>query len=434
MRGLVLIHLIASTNVIAGQRYPPPCDHEIYCKPGNDSHPSVLHTVQMARIFPDSKTFVDMPMKFHTQTVLNNFAAFIADNPSPSKDNVMRFVAENFDKEGTEFIDWEPKDWKEHPDFLDKIGDPVYVEFAKMLNERWKDLGRQINPSLKNDQDMSLIYMDHPFVVPGGRFREMYYWDSYWTILGLLLSEMHETVKGMLENFSGLVETYGYIPNGNRIYYERRSQPPLFIAMMEEYYKVTKDSDFIKRHLPTMEKEFRFWVENRSVEVNVGGKYQMFAYRVEVDSPRPESYYEDYRDAHNSFDDSVNDQTEFYMNMKCGAESGWDYSTRWLMNKNGDTTNEITDNKCMDVIPVELNSYLCKSARILSDFFNLPAVNDAGKADKYKSKLEEIKTAIDQILWNDEVGTWFDFDTINNRQKQEFYPSNIAPLWADCYP
>ena len=80
--------------------------------------------------------------------------------------------------------------------------------------------------------------MAQPFVVPGGRFREVYYWDSYWTILGLLASEMTTTVRGMLENFAGLINEYGHIPNGNRIYYIRRSQPPFYTSMVDAYHKV----------------------------------------------------------------------------------------------------------------------------------------------------------------------------------------------------
>ena len=126
----------------------------------------------------------------------------------------------------------------------------------------------KVNPS-----SYSLIYLENPFIIPGGRFRECYYWDSYWTILGLLASEMNETVKGdmiqsisfeicydslntiliyialmslvnlnflsgMLYNFSTLVSLYGMIPNGNRVYFTRRSQPPLFISMVNAYYEV----------------------------------------------------------------------------------------------------------------------------------------------------------------------------------------------------
>ena len=71
---------------------------------------------------------------------------------------------------------------------------------TKSLHERWKHLGRMIKQDVKNNPDKySLIYLANPFIVPGGRFRECYYWDSYWTILGLLVSNMYETVKGIIK-------------------------------------------------------------------------------------------------------------------------------------------------------------------------------------------------------------------------------------------
>ena len=80
---------------------------------------------------------------------------------------------------------------------LDFRQDENYKEMAEALHDRWKELGRKIHENVKSSPDKySLIYLEKPFVVPGGRFRECYYWDSYWTILGLLVSNMHETAKG----------------------------------------------------------------------------------------------------------------------------------------------------------------------------------------------------------------------------------------------
>lgn len=76
--------------------------------------------------------------------------------------------------------------------------DANYKLFAEDIHHRWKDLGRQIKPELSSSNRSTLIYLENPFIVPGGRFREVYYWDSYWTILGLLESEMTKTTKGNL--------------------------------------------------------------------------------------------------------------------------------------------------------------------------------------------------------------------------------------------
>jgi alpha,alpha-trehalase len=82
----------------------------------------------------------------------------------------------------------------------------------------------------------SLIAMQHPFLVPGGRFRELYYWDTYWVIKGLLTSGMLSTATGMVSNLVDLVHRFGFVPNANRRYYLNRSQPPYLTQMVELIY------------------------------------------------------------------------------------------------------------------------------------------------------------------------------------------------------
>ncbi len=132
-----------------------------------------------------------------------------------------------------------------------------------------------------------MIYVPNPFIVPGGRFREFYYWDSYWIVQGLLISGMNHTVKGMLENFLQVVDTIGLVPNGGRIYYEQRSQPPLLIAMMERFVNATGDVEFLRRNVHLLEKEMQFWLVNRTVTVD---GHMLARFNVESDGPRPESY------------------------------------------------------------------------------------------------------------------------------------------------
>ena len=163
---------------------------------------------------------------------LNSIFCFLQDksNNNPDRKLVRDFVDKNFHEEGTEFEDWDPIDWQQDislytmirvrilmmnfnlhlmnyyiqknsnfPVLLNNIfsQDPNYVEMAKSLHGKWKHLGRKIHDKVKHDPDKySLIYLENPFVVPGGRFRECYYWDSYWTILGLLASNMTQTAKG----------------------------------------------------------------------------------------------------------------------------------------------------------------------------------------------------------------------------------------------
>lgn len=133
--------------------------------------------------------------------------------------------------------------------------------------------------------------MKNGVIVPGGRFLEFYYWDSFWIIKGLLYSEMSGTVKGMLRNFFSVINRYGFIPNGGRIYYLIRSQAPMLSSMVKAYVDMTNDTDFIIEALPFLEIEFSFFQNNRVKNVN---GYELFAYGPEdvLNAPRPESYYE----------------------------------------------------------------------------------------------------------------------------------------------
>ncbi|XP_040580504.1 trehalase isoform X2 [Lepeophtheirus salmonis] len=405
-----------------------PCQHPIFCVGGPNS---MLDVVNKAQVYNDSKTFVDKPLRFDIDVVLEGFHALMKKTSNdPNREELKSFLDDNFEEVNNELIDWAPPDWNENPEFLSKISDPILIAFGKDLNSRWKSLGRKIKNSVKENEDRHTeIYMEHPFIVPGGRFREMYYWDSYWTILGLLVSNMPDTVKGMLENFVGLVQKYGHIPNGNRIYYINRSQPPLFISMVDIYYKATSDNTFLEENIKVLEEEFQFWLENRSVEVEKDDeKYTLFRYNVNVGTPRPESYLPDLNESYHFGTEA--DKEEFYRNMRSGAESGWDYSSKWFI-KGTSNVGVLADTKTTQIIPVELNSFLCKNARLLGDFYGI--LGNEEKEKEYRKKEKSIRSAIESVLWNEEEGIWFDYDLHNGIPRKFFYPSNVAPLWAECF-
>ena len=166
-----------------------------------------------------------------------------------------------------------------------------------------------------------------------GRFREFFYWDTYWIVRALLHYDMTTTVKGIVENFLLMVSTYGLVPNGGRIYYTKRSQPPFLTLMMKEYVDKTDDVKFVRMHVATLEKEMEFWETKRSVNVTLNDgkeRHTMFVFGTGGTGPRPESYREDVESA--SQFKTEKEKENFYFHMKAGAESGWDYSTRWMIN------------------------------------------------------------------------------------------------------
>lgn len=271
------------------------------------------------------------------------------------------------------------------------------------------------------------MHVPNPHIVPGGRFREFYYWDSYWIMLGLLTTEMHSTVKGMLGNFLSLVEGHGFIPNGGRLYFSGRSQPPLLIPMVKEYFDVTNDLEFIQSSMLTMEKEFDYWWINKTIQVR-GHSVAIYA-DLFTNGPRPESYAEDVAMASEL---ETPAQKEFlYAELKAACESGMDFTSRWFVPADGSNNGTLFDIRARAIVPVELNAVLYWNAQILSEFAEL--LNDTVKAAAYRVKADQFYAAVQDLFWNEEIGAWLDWDLVNERQRDFFVPTNLSPLWTGCF-
>ena len=133
----------------------------------------------MARLFNDSKTFVDMKLKFSPEVVKTHFEDLKLNNPCLDKNLLEKFVEDNFTLEN-QMENVTPEDWISDPKLLSRISDGDYAYFAGELNARWKSLCRKIKNEVADNPDQySLIYLPNPVIVPGGRFREIYYWDRY---------------------------------------------------------------------------------------------------------------------------------------------------------------------------------------------------------------------------------------------------------------
>ncbi|XP_006890899.1 PREDICTED: trehalase [Elephantulus edwardii] len=415
--------LLLGLGLRSQQALPPPCESQIYC------HGDLLHEVQMAKLFPDDKQFVDMPLSMAPDKVLLDFSELAkANNNNISRQQLQEFVNSHFQAVGQELEPWTPEDWKDSPRFLQKISDAKLRAWARELHQLWRKLGKKMKPEVLNHPDQfSLIYAEHPFIVPGGRFLEFYYWDSYWVMEGLLLSEMPETVKGMLQNFLNLVTTYGHIPNGNRVYYLQRSQPPLLTLMMDRYVTHNSDMAFLRENIMTLDLELSFWAEKRNITVSSGGtNYHLNRYYVPYGGPRPESYSKDEELAGTVLAD---DREALWAELKAGAESGWDFSSRWL--SGGPNLDLLSTIRTSRRVPVDLNAFLCQAEELMSKFYTI--LGDEAQATKYRNLRAQRMAALKAILWDEEKGAWFDYDIDSGKKNPEFYPSNLTPLWAGCY-
>eukprot|EP00009_Paramoeba_aestuarina_P005098 CAMPEP_0201519590 /NCGR_PEP_ID=MMETSP0161_2-20130828/10102_1 /ASSEMBLY_ACC=CAM_ASM_000251 /TAXON_ID=180227 /ORGANISM="Neoparamoeba aestuarina, Strain SoJaBio B1-5/56/2" /LENGTH=504 /DNA_ID=CAMNT_0047917675 /DNA_START=608 /DNA_END=2119 /DNA_ORIENTATION=- len=349
-------------------------------------------------------------------------AAFDAMGPNPSNDDIELFLNDNFYPAGYDVETFVPPDYDPSPPKLAQISDNNLQTWAYSLNELWTSLGIQMKDIVyRHPERSSLIPMKNGFVSPSGgaqgRFREMYYWDSYWTIEGLLKCNMKDTAKGMILNFFELITRLGFVPNGSRDYYSKRSQPPLLPNMVRSYFEATQDVGFLSIALPYLEKEYDFWMTKRCHTFEDGTKLNF--YRADSNVPRPEGYKEDTAAAENvppSLD------SELYRNFASGAETGWDFSSRWLID------NRLSSIHTDRLIPSDLNAILLTNEALLSMYSCI--LGNSSAASEYGEKARERWVAINERLWGEELGSWSDLDLSTGTVRREgIYPSDFLPLW-----
>ena len=346
-------------------------------------------------------------------TLRKKITPSLRNSLSPERKEVEEFVSENF-TEDCSLEPWQPSDWKPRPSFAVKRDD--YRDFCHKLNDRWKMLGRRVDGEVAGNQDRhSLLHLPNPVVVPGGRFREIYYWDSFWILRGLLACRMVDTARGMIENLVHLIDTLGFVPNGGRVYYTR-SQPPLLAAMVESYVKATGDLVWGRRQLKALESEWEYWQRHHSVDV---AGHTLFRYSCSEGAPRPESYREDWALAEGL---DQQQKKDLWRELRSAAESGWDFSSRWFMR--GST---LAATSISDIVPVDLNSFLCKAAAVIGELHK-KGENEV-EATKWERKAWQLHQAMEELLWNEEAGCWFDLSLSTGCQNVGYAASNLTPLW-----
>jgi alpha,alpha-trehalase len=300
--------------------------------------------VQLSGIFPDSKTFVDARPRRAPRDLV---AAYDSARRQTGFD-LKAFVEREFE-------------------LPQSVGATFQTDTAQTMEQHiralWPVLTR---PPDVPDPRSSLIPLPEAYVVPGGRFREVYYWDSYFTMLGLVASGRSDLVRDMLDNFAYLIRTVGHIPNGNRTYYLGRSQPPFFGAMVA-LYAAAADTTQALRYLGALEAEHAYWMDGAE-RLAPGAAYRRVVrlrdrsllnrYWDDLPEPRPEAYRPDYELAQTV---PAERREALYRNFRATAESGWDFSSRWLRDPKDLRTLETTD-----LVPVDLNSLLYEQERVIA--------------------------------------------------------------------
>ncbi|WP_039566026.1 trehalase family glycosidase, partial [Ralstonia solanacearum] len=267
--------------------------------------------VQTAQVYPDQKTFVDTVPKADPAVILQAYRAQ-KDVPGFS---LKAFVDQYFTVPAET-----------------SITPPAGLSLRAHINWLWPALTRTTTTAPDNS---SLIPLPKPYVVPGGRFREGYYWDTYFTMLGLQAAGRDDLVDNMLDNFAYQINQFGHIPNGNRTYYLSRSQPPFF-ALMVELAASKEGEAAYTRYLAPLRKEYAYWMRGAAgtapgqatsnVVVLPDGTV-LNRYWDDEATPRPESYLQDVTTAQQAPERPA---AEVWRDLRAAAESGWDFSSRWF--------------------------------------------------------------------------------------------------------
>src|SRR5258705_2205355 len=353
----------------------------------------LFQNVQMHEVFPDQKAFVDCVPTRKPSEIMADYQRLAKE---PSFD-LKAFVTSNFTR---------PPD----PD-----------DITTHIKKLWRVLRR--DPSKLVDGS-SLLPLPYSYIVPGGRFDEIYYWDSYFTMLGLRESDEIDTIENMIKNFSSLIDRYGFIPNGNRSYYLSRSQPPFFSLMVELLAEV-KGNQVYQEYLPALQKENNYWMNETGPTkhaVKMPDGSVLNRYYDQLDTPRPESYRQDLETS----EAPKADPKVIFRNLRSAAESGWDFSSRWFADGQNITTIKTTD-----LIPVDLNCLLYHLEVTLASAFRVrsdAAKNDLALAKEFDERAEQRKNAINEYCWSSDANWYVDCDT-KGKLSHEITLAGVAPLF-----
>jgi alpha,alpha-trehalase len=267
----------------------------------------------------------------------------------------------------------------------------------------------------------SLLALPYPYIVPGGRFREIYYWDSYFTMLGLFESGEDVMAENMIKNFAFLINEYGHIPNGNRTYYLGRSQPPYFACMLGLLAE-KKGNAVYAIYLDALEKEYNYWMDKTEPTkhvVKMPDGSILNRYYDQLDIPRQESFAEDEATAKNA-----TDKKAVYRHLRSAAESGIDFSARWFRDGKSLSTIETTN-----YIPVDLNCLIYNLEMALAK-----AQKERGNMVKqryYEQIAERRKKAVLKYCWSPTAGYFVDYNFKTNKQNKVLILNGMMPLFFD---
>lgn len=398
MSRIFLVLLLGITcSVVSGQKYPLTPD-KVYGR--------LFIDVQKSKIFADSKIFVDCIPLIPPAEIVSKY-----EIATKSKGFDLRsFVMQHFK------LPTNPAEFSAHS-----------KDIWQHIKDLWQVLRRAADTVNDNS---SLLPLPNPYIVPGGRFREIYYWDSYFTMLGLKESGEYEMMENMVNNFAYLINQYGHIPNGNRTYYLSRSQPPFFSLMVELLAQV-KGELIYQKYQRELYMEFSYYT-------NSCFKFHC-TYKDESAIPRQESFFEDDSTAKEAVlafrkvafftdtfimrkaSDSV--YASVCNNLRSAAASGWDFSSRWMSGEELHTT------ETNQIVPIDLKCLLFNLEKISMVALQGKSKKSDGLPDDTMSLRSNYKDLLRREFYNEKIGWYCDYSIRDNKVMTNPTLAGMFPLF-----
>jgi alpha,alpha-trehalase len=386
----------------------------IQSRPSGTSHPAppqavfqeLFVAVQSARIFPDGKTFADAVPKESPERIL---AAYRREPPR-SDEALKNFVDAHFTLP---------------PEATSAAAAPDHESLLTHIDQLWNQLTRTTKTAPAYS---SLLTLPYPYVVPGGRFREIYYWDSYFTMLGLMQSGRPELAEDMVRDFAYLIDTFGHVPNGARSYYLSRSQPPFFFEMVGLLSADDPPAAF-GRYLPQLRREYAFWMRGASALHRGSARFHVVMladgsilnrFWDDEDTPRDEAYAEDTELAK----DSAREPRQLYRDIRAAAESGWDFSSRWFADARTRASLDTTE-----ILPIDLNSLMFGMEQAISA--GCMRTGDTACKREFDQRAARRRKAIDRYLWDSPTGAYLDYRWTRRERTSGISAATLYPVFVD---
>ncbi len=296
---------------------------------------------------------------------------------------------------------------------------------------------RRLPSDGENLGEPGLLYLPYPYVVPGGRFNEMYGWDSFFIQMGLLRDGDLGLAKDMADDALYEVREYGKVLNANRTYYLSRSQPPFLTQMVLAVYRRTEDRRWLEAALPEIERYYRYWTTpphltpetglSRYYDPGEGPSPEVVASEHDSSGENDYDLIRDYFRTHHVADYDVSQYYDaktnrltplFYTGDRSMRESGFDPSSRF-----GPFSIDI-----IHYNPVCLNTLLYSMEDQTAEILGI--LDRPVEAASWRSRAHQRAQRINQLLWDPHDGLYYDYDFVHRRIRRYPFLTTFYPLWA----